>query len=190
MAATTTTTAATKTTKLSVKPCIHVALLDGNKDNNYGNDDNECQRRGLVRKRTAFSYLVAQRRQQQQQLATTNNKCWTTRPCMQAHGIFISRCAKVTMTTTIGNNKRLVLDDKALYTSAQHISHCAQAHMLQVKHRCNNQPGNVKHRWARATLSDIDDLVRKRTRLSSLVRKHTSYSVKHRCKNQPFQHQA
>ncbi len=38
-------------TKLSMKPCIHVALLDGNNDNNYGNGDNECQQQGLVRER-------------------------------------------------------------------------------------------------------------------------------------------
>ena len=41
--------------------------------------------------------------------------------------------------------------------------------------RCNNQPGNVKHRRARATSSNIDDLVRKRTGLSSIVRKRTSF---------------
>ena len=41
--------------------------------------------------------------------------------------------------------------------------------------RRNNQPGNVKHRRARATSSNIDDLVRKRTGLSSIVRKRTSF---------------
>ncbi len=41
--ATTTRTGATKMTKLSTKPCIHVALLDSNNDNNYGNDDDERQ---------------------------------------------------------------------------------------------------------------------------------------------------
>ena len=45
----------------------------------------------------------------------------------------------------------------------------SQAHMLRIKHRCNNQPGNIKLRHARATSSYIDDLVRKRTRLSSAI---------------------
>jgi hypothetical protein len=64
------------------------------------------------------------------------------------HGIFISCCAKAMMTTTIGDNEQRVLDNEASYASARHISHCAQAHMLRVKHRCNNQPGNVKLRRA------------------------------------------
>ncbi len=50
--------------------------------------------------------------------------------------------------------------------------------------------GNVELRRAWATSSNIDDLVHKRTRLSSLVCKRTSYSVKHRRNNQPFQCQA
>jgi hypothetical protein len=117
---------------------IHIASRNGD-DNNNDNDDNECQRRGLVHS--------------------------------QAHGIFISRRAKATTTTTIGDNKQQVLDNKALCASAQHIhiasrdggndngnedderrrqrihrrglnasaryiSHCAQAHMLCIKHRC------------------------------------------------------
>jgi hypothetical protein len=41
-AATTTRTGATKTTKSSTKPCIHVASHGGNNDNNCGNDDDEC----------------------------------------------------------------------------------------------------------------------------------------------------
>jgi hypothetical protein len=28
--------------KSLTKPCIHIALLNGDNDNNYGNDDNEC----------------------------------------------------------------------------------------------------------------------------------------------------
>ncbi len=28
---------------------IHIALLDGDNDNNYGNDDDECQQQGLGR---------------------------------------------------------------------------------------------------------------------------------------------
>ncbi len=59
-AATTTRTGATKTTKLLTKPRIHVASHGGDKDNNYGDDDDECGRQGLVRKRMAFSYCVAQ----------------------------------------------------------------------------------------------------------------------------------
>jgi hypothetical protein len=114
----------------------------------------------------------------------------TTRPRAQMHGIFILHCTNATTTTTIGNNKQQVLDDKASCASAQHNSHCAQAHMLRGKHRRNNQPGNVKLRRAQATLSNTDDLVHERTRLSSLVRKHTSYSAKHRHSNQPFQRQA
>ena len=42
----------------------------------------------------------------------------------------------------------------------------SQALMLRVKHRHNNQPGNIKLRRARATLSYIDDLVREHTRFS------------------------
>ena len=45
----------------------------------------------------------------------------------------------------------------------------SQAHMLHVKHRRNNQPGNIKLRRARATSSYIDDLVRERTMLSSAI---------------------
>jgi hypothetical protein len=41
-AATTTRTGATKTTKLSTKPCIHVALHCGNNDNKYSDDNDEC----------------------------------------------------------------------------------------------------------------------------------------------------
>jgi hypothetical protein len=116
----------------------------------------------------------------------------STKPCIHvaSHGIFISRRAKAMTTTTIGDNEQRVLDDEASYASARHISHCAQAHMLRVKHRCNNQPGNVKLRRAQATSSNIDDLVRERTRLSSFVRKRTSYSIKHIRNNQPFQRQA
>jgi hypothetical protein len=114
----------------------------------------------------------------------------TTSPHAQAHGIFILRHANATTKTTIGNDEQRVLDDKALWVSAQHNSHCAQAHMLRVKHRHNNQPGNIKLRQAQATLSNIDNLVQERTRLSSLVCKRTSYSVKHRRSNQPFQRQA
>ncbi len=45
----------------------------------------------------------------------------------------------------------------------------SQAHMLRVKHRHKNQPWNIRLRRARATLSYIDDLVRKRIRLSSAI---------------------
>jgi hypothetical protein len=45
----------------------------------------------------------------------------------------------------------------------------SQAHMLRVKHRRTNQPGNIKLRGAQATSSYIDDLVRERTRLSSAI---------------------
>jgi hypothetical protein len=143
---------------------IHIALLDSNNNNNHGNDDNECRQQGL--------------------------RCINNKARAQEHGIFISHRANATTTTIIGDNERQVLDDEASCASAQHNSHCAQAHMLRVNHRCNNQPGNVKHRQARATSSNIDNLVRKRTRLSSLVRKRASYSIKHRCSNQPFQRQA
>jgi hypothetical protein len=93
-AATRTRTGATKTMKLSTKPSIHVALLDGNNDNNYGNDNDKCWQQGLMRKCTAFSYCAAHMRWRQQQSATTNDKCRTTndrcrttRPRTQAHGI-------------------------------------------------------------------------------------------------------
>jgi hypothetical protein len=85
--ATTTRTGATKMMKSSTKPCIHVALHSGDNDNNYGDDNNECQQRGLVHKRTAFSYRVAQMQRQQKQLATTNDECRTTKPCARAHDI-------------------------------------------------------------------------------------------------------
>ncbi len=85
----------------------------------------------------------------------------TIRPRVQAHDMPVASHG--------GDN------DKALCASARHISHCAQAHMLRVKHRRNNQPGNVKHRRARATSSNIDNLVRKRTGLSSIVGKRTSF---------------
>jgi len=65
-----------------------------------------------------------------------------------------------------------------------------QAHNLRVKHRINNKPGKIKLGRAQATStsSNIDDLVRECTRLSSaialvrkctwlsaIVRKRTSY---------------
>ena len=37
-------------------------------------------------------------------------------------GIFISRCAAATMTTTIGNNERRVSDGEALCVSALHVA--------------------------------------------------------------------
>ena len=170
-------------TKSLMKPCIHVASHGGNDDNNSSNKDDKVVNKAL------HSRCVASW-QQQHQLRRWWQQMSTTRPHARAHSIFISRCAKAMTTTTIGKNKRRVLDDEASYTSARHISHCAQAHMLRVKHRCNKQPGNVKLRCAQATSSNIDNLMRKRTRLSSLIRKRTSYSVKHRCNNQPFQRQA
>ncbi len=94
---------------------------------------------------------------------------------------------KATTTTTISDDEQRVLNNEASYASARHISHCAQAHMLCVKHRRNNQPGNVKHRRARATSSNIDDFGAQAHRafihraqahkLSDIVRKRTSYSV-------------
>ncbi len=96
---------------------------------------------------------------------------------------------KVTTTTTISDDEQRVSNNEASYVSARHISHCAQAHMLRVKHRRNNQPGNVKHRHAQATSSNIDDLVRKRTGLSSIVRKRTSFQPS--CASaQAFSHRA
>ncbi len=91
-AATATRPGATKTTKLSTKPCIHVASHGGNNDNNYGDDDDECQQRGLVCKRTAFSYHVTQMRQQQQQSAMTNDECRTTRPRARVHNLIAIVC--------------------------------------------------------------------------------------------------
>ncbi len=193
--ATMTTTMAMMTTNVNNKALgtsarhFYIASRDGDDDNNYGNDDDECQQQSLVREHTVCSYLITQQ-QRRQQLWQWQQRMSTTRPCAQVHSIFISRCAKATMTTTIGNNEQWVSDDEALCASAQHISHCVQAHMLCIKHRCNNQPGNIKLRRAQATLSNIDNLVHKRTRLSSLVCKRTSYSTKHRCNNQPFQRQA
>ncbi len=119
-------------------------------------DYDKCRWQGLVHERTAFSYCVAQW-QQQQQLRQWRRRMLTTRPCAQVHGIFISRPANATTTTTtIGNDKQRVSDDEASCASAQHNSHCAQAHMLCVKYRRNNQPDNVKLRRAWATLSNID----------------------------------
>jgi hypothetical protein len=51
---------------------IHIASPNGD-DNNKGNDNNRCQRQGLVRERTAFLYRVTQQQQRQQLLATTND---------------------------------------------------------------------------------------------------------------------
>ncbi len=195
LTATTTTTTAMSTTNVDDETSgasirhFYIVLRDGNNNNNYGDDDDKCRWRGLMRERTAFSYLIVQW-QQQQQLWLWLWQISMTRPHAQVHGIFISRCAKAMTTTTIGNNERRVLDKEASCASAQHISHCAEAHMLCVKHRRNSQPGNVKLRCAQATSSNIDNLVRECTRLSSLVRKHASTSVKHRRNNQPFQHQA
>ncbi len=168
---------------------ICIALLDSDNDNNYGNDDDECWQQGRGCKHPAFLHHVVQRWGQQQ---LWQSWWWmsTTRLCAQAHRILISRCAKAMTTRSIDDDERRVSDDKASCVSAQHICHCVQTHMLGVKHRCNKQPGNVKLRYAWATLSNIDDLVHKRTRLSSLVPKRMSYSVKHRCNNQPFQCQA
>ncbi len=45
----------------------------------------------------------------------------------------------------------------------------SQAHMLRVKHRCTNLPGNVKHRCTRAKPSNIDNLVHDCTKLSSAI---------------------
>ncbi len=155
-----------------------------------------CQWQGPWRKPKAFtSRCLMATTTTTMAMTTTNfeNKALgmsTMRPCAQAHGIFISRCANATTTTTIGDNERQVSDNEALCTSAQHNSHCVQVHILCIKHRRHNQPGNVKLIWARATSSNIDNLVHEHTRLSSLIRKHMSYSVKHRCSNQPFQRQA
>ena len=46
-----------------------------------------------------------------------------------------------------------------------------QAHNLRIKHRCNNKPGKIKLGRAQATStsSNIDGLVRERTRLSSAI---------------------
>ncbi len=62
--------------------------------------------------------------QRQQLLATTNNECRTTRPCVRAHNIFLS-------------------------VARWQWQQC-QAHIISIKHRCNNQPGNVKLRRAQA----------------------------------------
>jgi hypothetical protein len=77
---------------------FYIALRDSDNDSNYGNGDDECQQQGLMCKRTAFSYLVAQWRRQQQQLATTNDKCQTTRSRARVHNIFTLRRAMATMT--------------------------------------------------------------------------------------------
>ncbi len=82
--ATTTRTGATKTTKSSTKPCIHVASHGGDNDNNYGDDDDECRRRGLVRKRMAFSYCVA-RRQRQQGLVRKHTTTHRVAPRQRRH---------------------------------------------------------------------------------------------------------
>ncbi len=110
--ATTTSTTAMMTTNVHDEASgastrhYYIASRNGNDDSNYGDEDNECRRQGLVRKRTAFSHLVAQRQRQQQQLATTNDKCQTTRPRAQAHNIFTSRgaMATATMATKTTNN--------------------------------------------------------------------------------------
>jgi hypothetical protein len=85
------------------------------------------------------------------------------------------------------------IDDLLPFIAINHntaVSSCYPSTLSIDIDRRRNQPGNVKHRRARATLSNIDDLVRKRTGLSALVRKRMSYSVKHRCSNQPFERQA
>jgi hypothetical protein len=38
---------------------FYIASRDGNNDSNYGDDNNECRRRGLGRERTAFKPLCA-----------------------------------------------------------------------------------------------------------------------------------
>ncbi len=98
---------------------FYIASRDGNDNSNYGDDDDKCRQRGLVRKHTTFSYLVAQRRQRQQQSATTNNNCQTTRPRAQAHNIFTSHHAMATTTMAMKttNNKDDKVIDEASYAS-------------------------------------------------------------------------
>ncbi len=66
-----------------------------------------------------------------------NDECQMTRPRARAHNIFTSRraMATTTMATKTTNDKDDEVIDEALYARARHISHCAQAHMLRVKHR-------------------------------------------------------
>jgi hypothetical protein len=46
---------------------FHIASRNGDNDNNYCNDDNECQQQGLGHERPKFSHSVAQRQRQQWQ---------------------------------------------------------------------------------------------------------------------------
>jgi hypothetical protein len=87
------------------------------------------------------------------------------------------------ITTTIGNNERQALDGEASCASTQHILIALRDgdddngnEDNKVKRTCyasnvdaTTSPGNVKLRRARATPSNIDDLVRKCTRLSSAI---------------------
>jgi hypothetical protein len=139
---------------------LRIASRDG--DSNYG--DNE-------RRESDDKALCASA---QQHIASHDGDNDISYASARYHHIILRRVKAMT-TTIISDNEQRVSNNKASYASARHISHCAQAHMLRVKHRRNNQPGNVKHRRARATSSNIDDLVRKRTGLSSIVRKCTSF---------------
>ncbi len=111
----------------------------------------------------------------------------TTWPRARAPGIFILRRAAATITTTIGNKEQWASDGEALCASTQHILIALRNgdndngnKDNKVKHTCyasnidaTTSPGNVKLRGAQATSSNIDDLVHKRTRLSSAMPKAT-----------------
>ncbi len=113
----------------------------------------------IVRKRTAFSYRVTQRRRGQQLSVMTNDECRTTRPCAQAHN----------MPVALHNGD----DDKASCASARHAGCIARWQRQQQQRRRRQRSQRVP-----------PYLMRKRTRLSAIVRKRTSYSVKHRHNNQ------
>jgi hypothetical protein len=105
------------------------------------------QQQGLVRKRMLFSTS-------RRMMATTTLRKWlqqhhmsTTSPI--AHKLFhIVRCAMATTTTRMATTP--------LFSTSRHVMAMKITTSYGIKHRCNNQPGNVKHRRARAPASNID----------------------------------
>ncbi len=106
-----------------------------------------------------ISYRIARRRQWQQ-LWRWRQQMSTTRPCARAHGIshimLLSRDNDNNYwrqrTTSVGGQGLVCELTTYSYRITRWQQQQCQAHIFSVKHRRNNQPGNVKLRRARAIL--------------------------------------
>ncbi len=123
----------------AIATTYHIPSRDGNNDNNYRDDNNECWSQGFGHKRPAFTLPCA--------MATMTTAATKKTKLLTKPRIHVPLYGSNDDDNS--SNEDIEVVNKASCTSARHISHHAQGHMLCVKHRHNNQleMSNINNQW-------------------------------------------